>query len=490
MQNPFQVDQRDLLSQFWKEHPAAPILKKLAAEVPKLYLVGGFVRDALRGELSHDVDLEVYGVLVEKLETLLNQLFPGQIHSVGKAFGIFRIPAGSGFVDIALPRRESKSGSGHKGFVVEGDPNMTVEEATRRRDFTVNAMLIDVKDGTLVDPFGGKKDLDEKRLRVVDPKTFVDDPLRVYRAIQLAARLDFAVEPKSFELMHSMVARGDLATLSKERVTDEIRKLILMAEKPSIGWTLARELGIIERDYPELQALIGTKQEPEWHPEGDVWVHSLMVIDEAARIIRDSARSFSEREAYSVVLGSFCHDLGKPATTQVIDGRIRSRGHEEAGIIPTKSLLARWTFSSEILHNCVIAASEHLKPGMLYREHEKGAITDAQYRNGVRRLIRRTHPTPWRVLLAVAEADWRGRGIPGTRDPNEPYEYGKRFRETVSDLEAHQDLLPLLEGRDLLALGIEPGPRVGELLREVETARDNGDVKTRDEAIVWIKTRI
>jgi tRNA nucleotidyltransferase (CCA-adding enzyme) len=486
MQNPFVVDMKELRTTFQKTHPAASIVDAIAAKIPRAYIVGGFVRDMLRGVLSDDVDLEVYGISADELEKILNDLFPRQVHAVGKAFGVFRIPAGKGFVDIALPRRESKAGSGHRGFAIKGDPSMSIEDAARRRDFTINAMLLDIRDWTLLDPYGGQKDLEARVLRAVDAATFVDDPLRVYRAVQFAARFDASIEPATVDLLRSMVARGDLDTLSKERITDEMRKLLLKSLRPSRGFDLLNDLGVIVRDYPELAALRGTEQEPEWHPEGNVWIHTLMVIDEAARIIRQG--EMSEEDQLAVMLGAMCHDLGKPSTTQMLEGRIRSRGHEEAGVGPARSLLGRWTFSQGVCEAAYVAAAEHLKPAMLYREREKGGLTQAQYENAVRRLIRRIAPIDWRTLLAIAEADWSGRGMPN--QDKGPYLYGAAFEEAVRALEARSDLDPILYGRDVVELGIPAGPRVGELLRELEDARDRGEVATKEEAIAWTKKRI
>lgn len=483
MKNPFAADRESLRETFQRTHPAASLVDALASRVPNTYIVGGFVRDVLRGELSADVDLEVYGVSAEELEKILRELFPNQVHAVGKAFGVYRIPAGQGFLDVALPRRESKTGSGHKGFSVTGDPTLSFEDAARRRDFTMNAMLMDARKWIIQDPYGGQMDLQSGVLRAVDPETFVEDPLRVYRAVQFVARFNVSIEPSTVELLRSMVARGDLSTLSKERVTEEMRKLFLKSPRPSRGFEVMNTLGMIERDYPELQALHGTEQEPEWHPEGDVWTHTLLVLDEAARIGREN--DMSEEDRIAVMLGALCHDLGKPATTRVLDGRIRSRGHEEAGVEPARALLVRWTFSQDACDAAYAAVAEHLKPAMLWREVQKGALTPRQYENAIRRLIQRIAPIDWRILLAVAEADWLGRGI--SLKTEELLSYGEAFVDAVNALEARAELGPVVYGRDVLACGVPAGPRVGEILKEIEAARDRGDISTREEAIALLK---
>lgn len=462
--------------------------RRVASRVPRALLVGGFVRDALLGLHPKDADIEVYGMPPGPLEELLHELYPNRVNAVGRAFGILKIALGDGLeLDVSLPRRESKAGKGHKGFAVQSDPSMDPKDAARRRDFTVNAIAADPNTGEIIDPYGGVKDLEARVLRVVDEERFQDDPLRVYRAIQFAARLGMTIEPQTFSLMKQMVERGDLAELSKERVTDEIKKLLLKAERPSIGFALARDLGIPERDYPELKALIGTPQEPEWHPEGDVWTHTLMVIDHAAKIIRrQDAGLRTQDEQLHVMLGALCHDLGKPATTKTIDGRIRSLGHEDAGAKIAMHLCERWSFGRDATEAARLITADHLKPSMLYRAKENGELTDAQYANAVRRLLKRLHPIPWNVFLAATEADWRGRKLPGTDEG--PYIYGERMKKAIA--EGGLVVQPLLLGRDLAELGVAAGPEMGKLLAFVEDARDRGEIRTKEEALAFVRQHL
>lgn len=463
---------------------------KYPEATPQAFLVGGFVRDALLGLHPKDADVEVYGVSAKRLEDFLNRLYPGKVNTVGRAFGILKINLGEGLeFDVSIPRRESKVGKGHKGFAVQGDPGMSIKEAARRRDFTINALAADPLTGGVLNLFHGLEDLKARVLRVTNEERFQDDSLRVYRALQFAARMDLSVEKKSLALMRKMVKRGDLRELSKERVTEELKKLLLKAEKPSIGFELARELGIIQRDYPELHGLIGLKQEKEWHPEGHAWEHTLMALDEAAKIIRQPKRQFSEEEKLQVVLGVLCHDFGKPATTKLVKGKIRSLGHEEAGEEPARKLCERLSFAKETENAAVMIAREHLKPSMLYFQREKGILDDDQYANAARRLLKRTHPVSWRVLLAASEADLRGRLLPGAK--TKPYRIGDLMRRVILKRGLDKEpTKPLVRGRDLLNLGLEPGPRMGELIRQVENFRDEGKIKTREEALAYIKKRL
>ncbi len=454
---------------------------------PRALLVGGFVRDSLLGLQPKDLDVEVYGVSAARLKSVLEQMYPGRVKDIGRAFPVLNISIADDIkFDVSVPRRDSKTGPEHTDFVSVGDPSMTIEEAARRRDFSMNSIATDLVTGETFDPFIGIPDIENKILRVTDPKQFQEDALRVYRATQFKARMDLSVEPQTMKLMKEMVEQGRLDYLSKERVYEEMCKLLEKSPQPSIGFELMRELGIVEKYYPELHALIDVPQEPEWHPEGDVWIHTMMVVDAAAKIIRQENRGFTDEEKLEVMFGALCHDLGKPSTTAVSkkDGveRIRSLGHEEAGKEPTRSLLARWKVSERIERAAVKVAMEHLKPGMLFLQLQKGTLAQSGYNNAVRKLIRRIHPTTWRVLLAASEADSRGRTVPGVQ--TDPYLPGELFTQTVEQQQLDvEPTKPLLQGRDLMERGIPPGKRIGAFIKAVEDARDEGKIITREEAI-------
>jgi len=299
------------------------------------FLVGGAVRDALLGLPIGDYDVEVFALPAARLREVLAAV--GSVNAVGEAFTVFKVTGITGVpggVDVALPRKDSKTGPGHRGIAVAGDPALSVAESARRRDFTVNALLFDPFRQELLDPYGGRRDLEARLLRTVDPQTFADDPLRALRAVQLAARFELAVEPATARLCASM----PLVELPPERIFGEIEKLLLKARRPSLGLRLLKEWGLLDVVCPELAPLSDTPQDPQWHPEGDVWTHTLMAMDEAARLISDLDRP----RALAVMLATLCHDLGKPATTCFEEGRIRSRGHEEAGFAPTTQVLDRW----------------------------------------------------------------------------------------------------------------------------------------------------
>lgn len=223
--------------------------RAIARDVPKAYFVGGFVRDALLGTRAKDADVEVYGVSPTALRRILAKRF-GRVQAVGAAFGVYKVRVGAHEMDVSIPRTESKVGSGHRGFRVVGDPSLTEREAARRRDFTINSVLCHPVTGEITDPFGGVSDLRHRVLRVTDPTAFGDDPLRVLRAVQLAARLGFHIHPGSARLMRDMVTRGDLNELSRERITAEIEKLLTLAPRPSVGIRLGVRLGVWDAVFP------------------------------------------------------------------------------------------------------------------------------------------------------------------------------------------------------------------------------------------------
>jgi tRNA nucleotidyltransferase (CCA-adding enzyme) len=422
-------------------------------------IVGGWVRDRLMGRESKDVDLEVFRVDAADLRHLLEGF--GRVESVGESFQVYKL----GDIDVSLPRRESKSGRGHRGFEVSGDPAMPVDEAARRRDFTVNAIAWDPLTGEYLDPFDGRGDIDRRVLRVVDPARFGDDSLRVMRAVQFAARLDFTLDEEARRLCREI----PLDDLPAERVWGEFEKL-LFAPRPSVGFALAMDLGIVATLFPELDELAGCPQEPEWHPEGDVWVHTLQVVDQARRRIDDVERP----RQIAVMLGALCHDFGKPATTAVIDGRIRSLDHEERGVAPTTSFLDRlnvWSMDGyDVRQQVAGLVAQHLKPGAWYKVRDE--VGDGAFR-------RLAQKVDLELLARVAKADCLGRS-PGRFDCTGMDWFLERARSLGVE---HRPPAPILLGRHLLALGATPGPRVGEILRAVYELQMDGAVTDLEQAI-------
>jgi tRNA nucleotidyltransferase (CCA-adding enzyme) len=438
---------------------ALDILTTVRAAGGRALIVGGWVRDRLMGRDSKDLDIEVYGLPSGKVRWLLESL--GRIEAVGESFQVYK----TGPIDVSLPRRESKSGRGHRGFDVTGDPAMSVEEAARRRDFTVNAIAWDPLNNEYLDPYDGRGDLQRRLLRVVDPATFADDSLRALRAVQFAARFEFTLDQQARDLCRSMA----LDDLPSERVWGEVEKLLL-APRPSIGLALAEELGIVERLSPELQALVGCKQEPEWHPEGDVWVHTLQVVDQTRQRIDDLPRP----QQLALMLGAVCHDFGKPATTAFVDGRIRSMDHEEQGVTPALRFLDRLNIHSldgyDVRGQVIGFVAQHLKPGAWFKvRHEVG---DGAFR-------RLAAKVDLELLARLAKSDCLGRK-PGDFDCSAMDWFLERARSLGVE---HKPPAPILLGRHLLTLGLTPGPRVGEILKAVYEQQLDGTVTTLEDAV-------
>jgi len=422
-------------------------------------VVGGWVRDHLMGRDSKNIDIEVFGVAPDRLRQILESF--DRVEAVGESFQVYKI----GDIDVSLPRRDSKSGRGHRGFVVVGDPDMSIEEAARRRDFTINAIAWDPLTEEYFDPFDGRGDIERRLIRVVDPKTFPDDSLRVLRAIQFAARFEFALDETTRAVCRDIA----LDDLPSERIWGEFEKL-LFARRPSIGFAVALDLGVVATLFPELQALVNCPQEPEWHPEGDVWIHTLQVLDQARARIDDLARP----QQITVMLGAVCHDLGKPPTTAVIDGRIRSMDHEEQGVAPTLAFLDRLNVHSidgyDVRKQVAGLVAQHLKPGSWFKvRHEVG---DGAFR-------RLAQKVDLELLARVAKSDCEGRK-PGQFDCSAMDWFLERARSLGVE---HRPPAPILLGRHVLDLGLEPGPRVGEILKAVYEQQLDGRVTTLAAAI-------
>ena len=437
-------------------------------------LVGGCVRDMLMGHRPKDWDLEIYQLDPQNLRKILDQF--GPVSVVGEAFTVYKLGR---HLDVSIPRRERKSGRGHKGFVIEGDPLMSVAEAARRRDFTINAILQDPLTTEILDPFDGRRDIERRLLRAVSEETFSEDSLRVLRAAQFASRFQFDIDPETVELCRTI----DLGDLPPERIWGELEKLLLRSARPSIGLEWLRKLGVIEKLFPEIHSLIGVPQDAEWHPEGDVFVHTQLAVDRARELIDE----LSYPRQVTVLLATLAHDFGKPATTEFIEGRWRSRGHEEAGVAPAERFLDRinvHTIDGYNVRGQVIAlVREHLKPGEFYKKRDE--VGEGAFR----RLARRCEPD---LLYRVAKADSLGRNAEWV--PREQW-YGSEaqewFRQRTKELEVEQrPPEPLLLGRHLLELGVEPGPMMGEITRAVYEMQLDGRVRSLEEAVAEAKRLI
>jgi tRNA nucleotidyltransferase (CCA-adding enzyme) len=408
-------------------------------------LVGGSVRDALLRRPVVDLDIEVFGIEPRPLRALLEQEW--RVEEVGESFAVLKLRHHA--IDVSLPRRERKTGARHRDFEVAADPSMSIAEAARRRDFTINAMSIDLATGELEDPFGGRGDLERRLLRHTSER-FVEDPLRVLRGMQLVARFELDAAPETVELCRSVPFEG----LAPERVFDEWRKLLLKGVRISRGLAFLRDTEWV-RYFPELRDLIDCPQDPQWHPEGDVWTHTLHVMDAFAR-----ERVNDLWEDLVVALACLCHDFGKPGTTTRENGRIRSLGHESAGEPPTRSFLERMTRQSALMDEVVPLVRHHLKPRQLFDAKASDAA--------VRRLADRVGRIDRLARVARADA--------GGRPPLPPDdEAASWILERARSLElADHRPTALVLGRHLIERGLQPGPEFGPILDRCFEAQLDG----------------
>lgn len=467
-------------------------------------VVGGWVRDQLLGIDSKDVDIEVYNMPLDTLQEVLSAF--GEVDVVGRAFGVLKVHGLD--VDFSLPRRDSKVGEGHKGFEIIVDPDMTPEEAARRRDLTINSMSLDIISDEIVDPFNGQRDLEKKILRATDRQTFKEDPLRALRVCQFGARfpgfkLDVSLGALCTEL-------GEvLHELPGERIMVELEKLFLKGKDVGKGLRWLEMFCFVSRSFktkeelenpspgifPELQALMGCPQDKIWHPEGDVWTHTIMVVEEAAKL-----RTGDREHDLVLMFAALCHDLGKPATTTFEVGgkecsrdhyeqwlyywelaglgdgeyeevgedkerpKIRSKAHEPAGEEPTRSFLGRLAASNDLIDAVCALVVDHLAPHTFKKNRARASA--------FRRLARRLGKagTNLEMLHKVATADHYGRSTPDAIARE--YPAGDWFIEKASDLEIKEEgPQDIVMGRHLIAMGWQPGPEFGIFLdkcREVQ----------------------
>jgi len=423
------------MTDFEKDLQLAKAIAELAAQQGgRAYFVGGYVRDTLRGIDNKDLDIEVHGISPTCLESILDSV--GQRISVGESFGIYNLKGHS--LDIAMPRKESMRGHGHRDFDVSVDPHIGTMGAARRRDFTINALMQDVLSGEIIDHFGGMDDLQNGILRHIGDDTFPEDALRVLRAAQFAARFSFQVAPETIVLCKKM----SLAHLPKERIEAELKKALLKADHPSVFFEVLRQMEQLDVWFPELKALIGIAQNPKHHSEGDVWIHTMMVLDEAVK--------YRERvqNPFAFMLSAITHDFGKAVCTERINGEIHSYDHETKGLPIAEAFIKRITNETKILAYVLNLTEYHMKPN-----------TAAAYNSSVKTtnkmLDQAIDPE---ALICIAMSDSRGKTAPREYISYDEFLYNRleTFRETMSQ--------PFVKGRDLIEAGLTPGEDFTEIL--------------------------
>ncbi|MCL5436386.1 MAG: HD domain-containing protein [Candidatus Dependentiae bacterium] len=456
------ADERERLAQFISRNPLADtIAAALHAADGRVFLVGGGVRDLMLGREIKDIDVEVHGLALERLIALLKQY--GEVFEVGKAFGVLRLSTAP-LIDWSLPRSD---GAGRHPRVAI-DPQMGIADALRRRDLTMNALAIDMLEYELIDPFGGLADMQEGRLRCIDPEIFIEDPLRLFRVMQFIGR--FGMEPD--ELLNETCRAMDIRGVSRERIEDEVRKLLLLSLSPSHGIRWLRSIGRLDEIMPEVAATVGVHQNPRWHPEGDVFEHTMQVLDAAAA----ETREFPDDERLLFMYAAICHDLGKAKTTSMEKGRLTSHGHEVAGVPLTQNLLHRLVGSKELIKRAALLVRYHMSPGSFVAN---GAKPPAY-----KRLARALAPHLSLALLArFFSIDRHGRNPDGGRPLTGPLPDVDAFIERAAQIGVlHGPEEPVVQGRDLKDC-VEPGPVLGTLVRRAYELQINEGMRDKQRLI-------
>lgn len=403
------------------------ILKEIHINGGIPYYVGGYVRDMFIGVSNKDIDIEIYNLTMPELEEILSKF--GEVDTMGKKFAILKIRGLD--VDFSLPRTEKKIGEGHRGFEIEINPYATTLEASLRRDLTINSILKNAITGEIIDHFNGISDIENKVIRYTNSESFQEDPLRVLRVAQFAARFNFSIDNDTFNLCKVMVSQGQLEELPYERIEEEYNKLLLKGQKPSVGINFLKDIGFIN---PVLKNLIGCYQSPIHHPEGDVWTHTMMVIDYAATI-RDKAN-----DKLAFMYGALCHDVGKPLVT---DEEGHSYGHDKAGIEPTEK------FMKSITHNTKLISSVS-KFTELHMRILQNAFTK---KKTIRKLIVKLEDKiSFNDLLLLGEADHMGRK--GDYDFSDTRNWYELIIQEIGTIPPKK----IVTGKDLIYYGLTPGP--------------------------------
>ena len=422
---------------------AVQIAEKIKEYDGTAYFVGGYVRDSILGISNKDIDIEIHNVTPYILENILKEL--GEVKTTGKSFGVYNI---KGFdLDIALPRKESAIGTGHKDFRIDVDAYLPLKDSARRRDFTINALMKNVLTGEIKDYFGGLDDLNNGIIRHIDDKTFIEDSLRVLRACQFAARFGFTIAPETICLCKTM----DLSTLPKERIAEELSKALLKAKKPSIFFDSLYECKQTEW-FKEVYALKGIKQNSKYHPEGDVYMHTMSVLDQAGGLF---PTGIDNPDRYlPFMLSALCHDFGKVNTTEINNkGQICAINHETTGIPIANGFLKRIYNNKSFTKYVDNMIEYHMKAHNCFDNRSRARTTNLMF-------DKLLYPKDF-ILLVYADSTghnlnnldnkqfnmFLGKAMIESGFLTDRYlDYGKRISE------------PHITADDLIELGLKPSP--------------------------------
>jgi tRNA nucleotidyltransferase (CCA-adding enzyme) len=446
------------------------VIAKLNAHGLKVLVVGGSVRDQFYGTASKDIDIEVYGTNVEYLLEILRTF--GKVEVFGQRFGVIKLFCEDGLdLDISVPRMDNNTGKGKTGFDIHFDPGMMPDVGARRRDLTINSMAYDPEFGLLLDFYGGVKDIQAGTVRATSSQ-FEEDPTRGYRAMQFAVRFDLASDQDTSTRITNMLS--DHSDIKSEMIWEEWKKFFLKGRYFAAGFKFLEDtkLGAL---YPEIMNLRGCQQQYQWHPEGDVWNHTILVLE--------AMRGICEREGIVgddklvLMLAALCHDFGKPSTTRLEEGKWRAIGHCQEGVVPTISFLKRINCHDSIAKKVISLVESHL---------DHASFSGAKpSRSALGKIKQRIYPATISELVLLVEADQSGRYPLPPASPISDWvllekEYG---------LDAPK-FVPLLTGKDLIAAGLKPGKVFSQIIKHSEVAELEGVFNTHSEAVLWLNNHL
>lgn len=412
---------------------AYKIAEKVNTKGGKAYFVGGYIRDKLRNIKNDDIDIEIHGLDVEKVESILRDF--GHINNVGKSFGIFKISGSN--LDIALPRKEISTGKGHKDFEIVIDPYCGEYISSKRRDFTINSIMQNILTGDIIDHFDGIKDIKSKTIRHITDKSFIEDPLRVFRACQFASRFNYNINEDTINLCKEI----DIEILSKERVFEEVSKALLLSNKASLFFDYLDKCNKLKEWFIEIEQMKSIKENPKYHKEDNLYIHTMMVLDKACEY-RDKVNN----ELF-FMYAALCHDIGKLETTETIDGTIHSYKHEIVGIELSEKFLKRFTNNKKLIRYVKNMVEYHMKPNLYARDNSKVKSSNTLFFNSI-------DPND---LVYLAICDNYGRI---SEDKFNPKDY------LFERLEIYKEYMnrPYVDGNDLIKNGIKPNKNYKKIL--------------------------
>lgn len=452
-----------------------------------VYAVGGYVRDQIRGNPSEEVDILITHHSVEKI---ISELKPhGKIDIVGKSFGVIKFTVGGKTYDIALPRKDRPKRANvrkHKDFIIAADPDLPLEKDLKRRDFRCNSVAIRLADGKIIDPFKGQEDIKNRAIKLTNPRAFPEDPLRIIRAARFASVLDFSVDPKIYEIAKNI----DLSGISEERVKEELFKILLRSPFPSLGLEELFRLGALRQLFPELYRLTLCLQDSVFHPEKDafghhtVWAHTLITVDQAKRLTEQF--DLDEQKSITLLLAALLHDVGKPDTTQweFKRGRmvITSNGHDIASAKMAKKILSRLKIFSWNGYDI-----KKMIPSLIKCHHRTAELWQNRKvvtKKAFNRLAAEVNGEI-ELLVYLDAADRAGRKTKPVRSLDRE---GKWLLEKFEELNVTRETIqPLIMGRDLIKMGVSPGPLMGKHLKRLYQMQLDNEFDTKEKGLIMAK---